>query len=147
VSLAGDNTPLITPSYPQQKLWLESLTELGMGNESYHPIFNRETKFAVPVASKFSAEPLPLAGVFELVKTENEKIEIHRIQRLERLQTLFRHTYRNSLISRFSLLEWHFGMSVAIAEQIEIFQLQRPSRGFTACQLAAQVLAILNKEE
>lgn len=144
VSLSGGNTPLITPSYPQQKLWQESLKELGMG-ETYQPIFNRETKFAVPVPSDFSAEPLPLAGVFELVKTGNEEIEIYRIQRLERLQTLLRHTYRNSLISRFRLLEWHFSMSVAIANKIEIFQLRRPKCGFTAFHLASLVLDIVNR--
>lgn len=143
VSLAHDNTPMIIPSYPQQKLWQESLIELGM-DETYRPIFNRETKFAVPVTSEFSAEPLPLAGVFELVKSENEMVEVHRVQRLERLQTLFRHTYRNSLISRFRLVDWHFSMSVAIANQIEIFQLRRPKCGFTAFHLASQFLAILN---
>lgn len=145
VSLSHGNTPMITPSYPQQKLWQESLKELGMG-ETYRPIFNRETKFAVPVSAEFSAEPVPLAGVFELVKSEDEKIKIHRVQRLERLQTLFRHTYRNSLISRFRLLEWHFRMSVAIANQIEIFQLRRPKYGFTAFDLAHQVMDVLNKE-
>jgi len=146
VSLSHDNTPFITPSYPQQKLWQESLKELGIG-DTYRPIFNRETKFAVPVPSKFFAEPLPLAGLFELVITDNKKAETHLIQRLERLQILLRHTYRNSLISRFRLLEWHFSMSVAIANQIGIFRLCRPKCGFTAYHLASQVLAVLNKEE
>ena len=44
------------------------------------------------MSSKFYTEPLPLAGIFELVKTENENIEIHNIEKLERFHTLY-HSY------------------------------------------------------
>ena len=30
---------------------------------NYRPLFERETKYAVPVNSQFFTEPLPLAGV------------------------------------------------------------------------------------
>ena len=55
VSLNQENCPIINPSYPQQKLWQESLNAFGMETSQYRPVYQRETKYAIPVVSKFSA--------------------------------------------------------------------------------------------
>lgn len=147
ISLSEDNIPFVIPSYPQQKLWKESLDQFGMETTNYQPLFERETKYAVPVSSNFFNEPLPLAGVFELVKTENENVEIQRIEGLERLRTLLRHTYRNSLIPRLGMMEWHFMNSTNIVNKVEMFQLMRPISKFTAHDLVSTVLESLKEEE
>lgn len=147
VSLSEDKIPFVTPSYPQQKLWKESLDQFGMKTTHYQPLFERETKYAVPVSSNFFNESLPLAGVFELVKTENENVEIQRIEGLERLRTLLRHTYRNSLIPRLGMMEWHFMNSTNIVNKVEMFQLRRPISKFTAHDLVSTVLESLKEEE
>jgi hypothetical protein len=147
ISFSRDHIPFVTPAYPQQKLWQESLVEFGMETGQYRSIYGRENKYCIPVHAQYFAEPLPLAGVFELVKTVNEKVEIHRIQGLERLRTLSYHTYRNFLIPGLRLREWHFSTSASIVDQIGIFQLRRPAFGFTAHELAYLILATIYKEE
>jgi len=148
VSLCGkDSIPYVTPAYPQQKLWQESLTEFGMSNDSYRPVYQRETKFAIPVSSQFSSELLPLAGVFELVKVENDDVNILPIENLTRLQTLFNHTYRSFLIPSLGLTDWHFVTSTKIISHINMFQLQRPISRFTAHQLVSVILNTIHKEE
>ena len=47
-------------------------------------MFERETKYAVPVTSQFSNNPLPLAGIFELVKTDCSQLHIREIDKLEK---------------------------------------------------------------
>lgn len=37
--------PMVLPAYPQQKLWLESLRELGMESRKYKPICGRRRNF------------------------------------------------------------------------------------------------------
>ncbi len=140
-------TPLVIPSYPQQKLWQNSLDAFGMETGKYKSIYGRENKYCVPVTSKYFSEPLPLAGIFELVKTDNNMIEIQPIEKLKRFQTLFSHTYRNFLIPPLGLTEWHFNTSVSIVNQINLYQLCRPASGFSAYQLASLILDIVNKEE
>ncbi len=54
VSMSEENGPMVTPAYPQQKLWLESLNQFGMESSDYRPLFERETKFAIPVQSQFA---------------------------------------------------------------------------------------------
>lgn len=141
ISLTGDNqTVMVDPAYPQQKLWQESLHRFGMTSSHYRSIFGRETKFSIPVPSNFYPDPLPLAGVFELVKAENNTACIRPIEKLDRLQTLFTHTFRQFLIPRLGLMDWHFHTSAMIANQIQMFQLSRPLSGYTIPQLVDLVL-------
>lgn len=147
VTLNEADVPMVTPAYPQQKLWLESLDQFGMEADQYRPIFQRETKFAIPVSEQFASQSLPLAGVVELIKTDCDEIEFNPIQNLHRLQTLFNHTYRNFFIARSGLMDWHFRTTAKMCEHIDIYQLRRPTSRFTAHELTDLILASLNKEE
>ncbi|MEH6948037.1 aldolase [Bacillus sp. JJ634] len=147
ISLSEHNIPYVTPAYPQQKLWRESLIEFGMNMDEYRSIYGRETKFCVPVHTQYFVEALPLAGVFELVKTENEKVDIHPIEGLERFRTLSYHTYRNFLIRDLGLMDWHFTISASMLNLIDVYQICRPISTFSAPQLTDLVLEIINREE
>ncbi|WP_404452364.1 aldolase [Virgibacillus necropolis] len=147
VTLSENNIPIVTPAYPQQKLWIESLDQFGIDSNSLRPIIDRETKFAVPVSTQFSDELMPLAGVFELVKTDRDEIDILPIQKLQRLHTLFNHTYRNFIIARSGLMEWHFNTSTKIISNIELYKVRRPTSRFTAHELVDLILAKIHKGE
>ncbi|MFU2013702.1 aldolase [Peribacillus butanolivorans] len=147
ISLSKENIPFITPTYPQQKLWQESLQAFGIEKKEYQPLFERETKFAVPVTSSFSNKPLPLSTVFELVKTEHGEVTLQKINQLERFRTLFCHTYRNFLVPRLGLMEWHFMESVNILNKIHMYQLHRPNTGFTVNHLVSQIFENINEED
>lgn len=147
VSLSNDNVPIVTPSYPQQKLWQESLDNFGMDKSQYKSIYGRENKYSVPVSSHYFSKPVPLAGVFELVKTENEMVELQQVEKLERLHTIFRQTYRNFLIPRLGLMDWHFHISTNIVNNLAVYRLCRPLSGFSAPQLVDLVINNVNKGE
>jgi hypothetical protein len=146
VSLSKDeSSPFVTPSYPQQKLWQDSLSTFGMDPNDYRSIFGRETKYTVPVSSKYFTTPLPLAGVFELVKSENKEIEMRKIEKLESISTLFKHTFRNFLLQDLGLMDWHFHTSAEILNTIDLFQLQRPYSESSVTQLVSVILNTINK--
>ncbi|QYR20605.1 aldolase [Paenibacillus sp. sptzw28] len=140
VSLSPDNPPDIIPSYPQQKLWENSITHLGMETNRYNPLYQEVNKYAVPVASTFCKEPVPFAGVFELVKAEGMEAEIHPVQSLERFPLLLNHTYRNLLIPLLEQEQWHFSASAHIAGNIDVYRLSRPAEGFTAYELVDRII-------
>ena len=147
VRLNQENTPVVIPSYPQQKLWQESLDQFGVDSNQYRPLFARETKFSVPVESKFYREALPLAGIFELIKTNDDELEIHSIQGLNRLHTLYYHTYRNFLIEPFGLMEWHFNTSTSMINKMDLYQIRRPVSRFTAHDIPELILNTIQKGE
>lgn len=141
VRFSGSNMPMVSPSYPQQKLWQESLHQFGEATEGLMPIVKRERKFAVPVKSSFADQAMPLAGVFELVKGDQDTIVLSTINGLERFQVLMEHTYRNFIVSRMGLMEWHFEATASIAGQTNIYRMERPSSRFTANELADAIMS------
>lgn len=147
VTLSKDHTPFVTPAYPQQKLWQESLQAFGLTSDKLRPIVERETKFAVPVTQQFAADKLPLSGIFELVKTENESISISPISSFNCLQTLFNHTYRNFLLAPSGLMEWHFSFIAKLIDTIQVYTICRPSFQFTAHELTKLIISNINDRE
>ncbi|WP_164667426.1 HPr kinase/phosphorylase [Virgibacillus doumboii] len=147
VTLSEENVPIVIPSYPQQKLWQESLDQFGLKSNQFKPIYDRETKFAIPVTDHFLDKPMPLAGIFELNKTDQHEIEILPVQQLERFPILYYNTYRNFMINRSGLMEWHFEFSANMVNRIDFYQIMRPSSRFTAHELVDNILNLINKGE
>lgn len=131
--LVHNGTPLAVPGYPQQKLWQQSLDYLGMNSSAFRPLFKRETKFAIPVHDRFQAEPLPLAGIFEL-SVQDRPVSVEAISGLERLHTLYNHTYQKALVDPMGVREWHFGMLASFVNRLPMYRLTRPEQGFSAPQ-------------
>jgi len=145
VTVSETNVPYVIPSYPQQKLWLETLNYFGMGRDEYRPVFQRETKFSIPVSAQFTDQPLPLAGVFELVKKEKGDIEMQKVEKLQCLQTLYLHTYRNFLVKRLNVMEWHFNQCIQIANCVKTYRLLRSDSIFSVSRLANLALSTINE--
>ncbi|QOR65466.1 aldolase [Cytobacillus suaedae] len=148
VSLSNEKgIPYVLPSYPQQKLWEQSLTALGMDNKDFKPLFERENKFAVPVENGFSLKPVPLAGVFELTITNTDKPKLVQLSKLEQLHKLYRHTYRQFLIPKQSLTDWHFKASSLLSSHINFCKLERPEIGFSVNQLMDMIIETIRSGE
>lgn len=147
VSLADENIPIITPSYPQQKLWLESLHHYKMDPKKYKPLVVREEKFAVPVSSQFSTDSLPLVAIFELDKTDKNEIILKPIQDLERLYKLYYHTYRNLFLPDSELMDWHFNFTSKMMNKVQFYQICRPTTRFTAYDLTNLILNTLESDK
>lgn len=148
LSLVGrDKDIVVTPSYPQQKLWQQSLDQLGMNANGYRSVYGREKKYCVPVGSQYTLEQLPLECIIELRKTERGEIEMAPITSLDRLLTLFAHTYRNFMLAPLGLLPWHFDMSTHIAAKTSMFRMSRPEDSFTAHDLTHCILNTLKRKE
>ncbi|MFJ8064750.1 aldolase [Psychrobacillus sp. NPDC096426] len=139
ITFSENQIAYVMPSYPHQKLWMESLNEFGLESNQFQPLAERETKFSVPVL-QFLDEPLPLAGIFALTKTESEDVSINSITIMERFQTLFHNTYRNIFLSRAGLMDWHFNTSAMMVNKIPMYQIRRPISHFTAYELTELML-------
>ncbi|MNJ72403.1 hypothetical protein D3C77_690440 [compost metagenome] len=85
-----------------------------------------------------------MAGIFELVKTENQQVSLQAVKKLERLDLLFRHTYRQFLLQRMELVQWHFSHSAALASAMPMYQLGRPTDRFSAPQLVELILQTIS---
>ncbi|MGG7620204.1 aldolase [Bacillus coreaensis] len=141
-----DNKPMVTPAYPQQKLWKESLDAFRVDADQFSSIFDRETKFIVPVSSHFHLEPMELGGIFELMKGKEEDVILRPINKLEQIKKLYDHTFRQLLVERLNIQEWHFQLTTAVAGATSMYQLQRPATRLTINDLTDLVLTTIDKE-
>jgi hypothetical protein len=142
-----DNIPCVTPSYPQQKLWRDSLTSFGIKTDDFTSILGRANKFCVPISKHYFSNPLPLAGIIELIKTEMKDTIISPIENLKRFYTFYYHTYRNNFIHKSGLMDWHFQTSAKILKQVDMYQLQRPVSGCNSSELVSKILMTIDKGE
>ncbi|WP_156889720.1 ATP-binding cassette domain-containing protein [Paenibacillus harenae] len=148
VSLSDDSAAAaVYPSYPQQKLWEESIEQLGLLSHNYSSIYQRVNKYAVPIRSQFCREPLPLAGVVELIKASEPEPSIKAYNRFEGLHVLNVHTYRSSLLHLLNLQQWQFQSIARLASELPVYQLRRPADGFSAFNLMDRVVGLANKRE
>ena len=147
VILNESGLPTLLPSYPQQKLWNESLKNFQMDSNKYKPIVQRENKFTVPVIEKFERNQLPLAGIFELTKNNDTGISIKSVPKLSRFPIIFNHTYRNFFLHGLGLLNWHLNFSARIISCVNFHHISRPDNCFTANNIAEMILTTIKKEE
>lgn len=147
ITFSSEGKPYVIPSYPSQKLWIETLQQYGKDTSHLKPIVFRETKFSVPVESQFVSSVTPLTGVFELTKTDKQEISLKEIEKLDQFHLLYKHTYRNFLYARAGLMDWHFQTTIQIASQIPLYQLKRPTGRFTADELAELILATIERSK
>lgn len=145
VTLNEQNIPIIIPAYPQQKLWKKSIDALGLDALSYSPLYQEVDKYAVPVTSQFSPEAVPLAGIFEIIVSRNDITEIRPVLGLHRFPVLFNHTYRNYLVPLLNLEDWHFKMSAQIISKVSFMKITRSNSVFTADDLTAQIINLIQK--
>ena len=146
VSLSNQ-IPIVTPSYPQQKLWSRSLEKFGMNKKEFNPLFEREDKYAIPVNKHFYNDALPLGGIIELSKSECDQVELSTIRSLQAIHTLFNHTYRNFFVPRLGLIEWHFKITSQISGQVPCYHIDRPTSQFTAGEIRDLILFTIKKGE
>lgn len=141
----GSQQPIVLPSYPHQKLWDMSLEGLGLDSAKYQRLIQEHTKYAVPVKEQFAAEPVPLAGIFELAASEQDILSIVPLKGIECLPLLFQHTYRNFFIPRLKLMQLHMDCCSKIAGICSMYQLRRPYSYFSAKTVAEEVLRVIEK--
>lgn len=143
-SLDYTNVPFIHPAYPQQKLWQESLDILGRDSSSSQILYDQ--KYAVPVHAQYCSHPLPLSGVFELVKSEQaDTVQITTCGGLESLSMLMNNTYRSFLIPYFGLTRWHFGAAIDLASKTKTYRIIRPATGCSMKSLEAVIVEAIQE--
>ena len=146
ITFTEDNTPMIIPAYPQQKLWIESLNGFSMDHSNLRPIFNRENKYTIPVTNQFHNQPIALSGIIELVKVDNEQITLSNIEKMKRFPLLYEHTYRNFFLNGMNQIEWHFSESAKIANKTPIYRVERPTSYFSAYELVDLIKSVMEIE-
>jgi hypothetical protein len=139
---------IVSPGYPQQKLWQPSLDGFGMKEQDYATVHAEITKYAIPVQHYFHEMAVPLGGIFELAPQPEENhtsVQLVEVTGLERLHLLCSHTFRGGLVARQGLAQWLFETASRLSASVEIGRLVRTGAEFTAFEMVDRITDHIRK--
>ncbi len=118
--------PWVYPSYPQQKLWNDSLDLMGKEAAAYDRIFGRLNKFAVPIPDGFCDIPKKLSAIYELRKEDCGELRINKLYGTNKMDVIMRNIYRHEFVVGLGIEQAIFSLAAALAEQVSLRQIIRP---------------------
>ncbi len=134
IKLDEEQNPLVFPTYPQLKLWGETIEKNGDNVSSYSPVPSFPNKYFVPV-NRFNSLPLHIKSIFILAPYEKDTIEILPIKGMNKHKALKFQTYRRRFLDGLGTTQSHFNIAVKVAQQVPMFRVHRPKTKFLLDEL------------
>lgn len=131
VSFDKEGVPWVYPSYPQQKLWKDSLELMGSKVASLSSIYGRLDKYAVTIQDQFCQTPKRLTGIYELKKGHCQNPWLRKLSGMDKLAVLINNSYRFGFIRGLDLKEPIFRDAVLLIKQISVSRITRPEGLFS----------------
>ncbi|KJR46648.1 Serine kinase of the HPr protein, regulates carbohydrate metabolism [Desulfosporosinus sp. I2] len=126
VKFDKNGLPWVASGYPQQKLWQDSASMLGIDTTPLQRLYNDMDKYAVPVPAGFWGHPMLLNAIYE-INVQPDNLSIIPVIGAEKVATIMNHTYRSGFLEGLGLKFEHFKKCVAMAKCIPVFRLTRPN--------------------
>jgi hypothetical protein len=131
ISLDTAQLPVVHPSYPQIKLWKDSLLKLGEEPDLHKRVRKKLDKYGVHFKAGYFNESLPLAAIYILIAQNSGKDEIDTITGIEKFNALRKNTYRFTYLAGLDLSEQHFLTCTKIAPFILVKRITRVNASFS----------------
>lgn len=115
----------VIPSYPQLRLWPETINFLGEVVENLPQVYPKAEKRAKLVKSQFQQTPLPLGGIYVLDRGNDYQIE--RLKPQTAFLEIARQYYPNfDLLTAIGTSEIKFQQCIRLARRLRVCRLKRP---------------------
>lgn len=141
VSVIGeykDQTSMIMPGYPQQKLCSDAVKKFKYSNSNINinikKIDEDRDKYAIAIEDKFRKNQAELKAIYELTVGEVEKVQIRKITGTEKLKTIFNNIYRFGLVNYIGIDPGYFKKCLQLAKNIDMYKIIRPKEQYTIDQ-------------
>lgn len=126
VKFDKNGLPWVQSGYPQQKLWQDSASMLGIDTTPLQRIYDNMDKYAVPVPTGFWGHPVQLNAIYEINVQPGNNLSIIPVIGAEKVATIINHTYRSGFLEGLGLKIVHFKKCATMAKCIPVFRLTRP---------------------
>lgn len=123
------------PSYPQLKLWEDSMKKLGYDHEGYRRVRPDLNKYAFPFSEAFAASSLPIKCIYLLSVVNSKVLKVEDIVGLKKFELLRANTYRLRFIQGLDISVPLFKNCSVLAETTPVKQVSRPRGHFLLDEL------------
>jgi hypothetical protein len=136
VSFDADGTPVAFPAYPQLTLWADAVEYLQQDVTALRRVRVNLEKYAVPLWSAFSTQPLPLSAVYELATTNTRTFTLTPLRGKEKLALVLRNTYRKQWLRGMGKTTANFQQCASASQYVNVSRVVRPAYPFLLHELA-----------
>lgn len=127
ISFDQNDRPVVMPSYPQMKLWLDSMKKLELEADQFKKVRSKIEKRAVPVNGSFYEKPVPIKKMYLLNNRNEDCLELNEITGPRKFSVLKNQTYRRQFLKGLGKKGTHFMLGMKLSTAIPIKQVVRPS--------------------
>lgn len=131
-------TPMAHPGVPWMRLWADMQRHLD-GEVERGRVREGLEKFIVLLGEQFAPEPVRLRAVVELTTGNTGDLWVKPLTDMAKIQALLRHTYRSRYLDGLGLEDAHFMQVMQVADQIEVYRLQRPREPLRLADMVALI--------
>jgi energy-coupling factor transporter ATP-binding protein EcfA2 len=127
IALNNSEKCIILKGIPFIKLWKDTVNIL-YPVASFSKVRPQINKYKIPLGDidKVSVE-IPIDSIITLATRNEPSYKTRKISGAEKFSVLRDHAYRDQFIKGMGMLEHHFQMLIKLANQTEVFLLERPS--------------------
>ena len=143
VDAAGQSKVLA--AFPCVRLWADALDALGWKDSLKKRVQGELEKYQVPV-ERFSPTPQPLRAFYILLPETQQHIGIERVPLRQVFKQLHEYTYRKRIRYGLGQQAIHFRILTAMAKNVPVFRVTRPTHPFLLDALADRIDAHLRGE-
>lgn len=119
---------LAYPGIPRLRLWREALEASGRDAGAYDRSFDDIDKYDVPTGTDSRLEPLPLAAIYLLRRTDEDQAgdaAIDRLTGVDAVETLMSNTYRGGYLKTIGRTGEHLAACLRVARAVPVFRARR----------------------
>ena len=123
------------PSWPQLKLWGDSMRRAGHSTRQHRRFRGLKGRYVVPVSGPVSHTVHPLTRIYVIGRGDDETLTKERMTGSDGLAALIAHTYRAQFLDGMGRRPDHFRLCTELGRVTEIYRIRRPGRRFELKQL------------
>ncbi len=126
----SDGMCLAYPGYPQLKLWMDTVNELGEDRQSLTRISPGIDKFRRAIREEFYGKPLPLRRLYILGVSDTRRIDLAPLTGARKIAAIVGSTYHLGFLEGLGKQSEHFRQCNDVARSLDVIKVSRPREPF-----------------
>jgi len=143
-----EGNPFVYPSYPQLRLWDETLSTFELNKEELIKINYKQEKFKKMLdTAHYVDEPLPLKKMYFLTFSPDNQLRFSELKGFEKVKIISSQVFGDSIIKTFNKSIEYFQFCQKLAGKIELCQIERPKNLLTVAEIYESIKADLKNSK
>lgn len=120
-----DGDAIVTPAYPQSKLWQDATEKLAIDSQQLSPVRDGLDKYRMQIKESFCYSSKKITHIVNLQSSDIESVTTNSLTIFEQLSVLKRHSYRKKYFT-LEQAQGNFQACADLVDLVSVIQIIRP---------------------